>query len=81
MLSGSFSIWHWMIVLVMVIAIFGTKKLRTAGGDLGAAVKNFKSAMREGEAEVHRNFGQQQLAAVQVAPEQAAQEVHSDRTA
>jgi sec-independent protein translocase protein TatA len=49
MFSGTFSIWHWMIVLVIVIAIFGTKKLRGAGADLGAAVKNFKSAMREGE--------------------------------
>lgn len=48
---GGLSIWHWLIVLVVVIAIFGTKKLRNAGGDLGAAVKNFKSAMREGEAE------------------------------
>jgi sec-independent protein translocase protein TatA len=51
MLSGSFSIWHWLIVLVMVIAVFGTRRLRTAGGDLGAAVRNFKSAMREGEAQ------------------------------
>jgi sec-independent protein translocase protein TatA len=51
MFSGSFSIWHWLVVLVIVIAIFGTKKLRGAGGDLGAAVKNFKSAMREGEEE------------------------------
>ncbi len=48
---GGLSIWHWLIVLVVVIAIFGTKKLRNAGGDLGAAVKNFKSAMREGEEE------------------------------
>jgi sec-independent protein translocase protein TatA len=51
MFSGTFSIWHWLIVLVIVIAIFGTKKLRNAGGDLGTAVKNFKSSMREGEAE------------------------------
>jgi sec-independent protein translocase protein TatA len=48
---GGLSIWHWLIVLVVVIAIFGTKKLRNAGGDLGAAVKNFKSAVREGEEE------------------------------
>ena len=48
---GSMSIWHWLIVLVVVMAIFGTKKLRNAGGDLGAAVKNFKTAVREGEAE------------------------------
>lgn len=46
---GSLSIWHWLIVLAIVVLIFGTKKLRGAGGDLGAAVKNFKDAMKEGE--------------------------------
>ena len=48
---GSLSIWHWLIVLAVVVLIFGTRKLRGAGGDLGAAVKNFKTAMKEGEAE------------------------------
>lgn len=48
---GSLSIWHWLIVLAIVVVIFGTKKLRNAGGDLGAAVKNFKQAMNEGEAD------------------------------
>lgn len=52
---GSFSIWHWLIVLGIVILVFGTKKLRGAGGDLGAAVKNFKSAVKEGEAEGQKN--------------------------
>jgi sec-independent protein translocase protein TatA len=51
---GSFSIWHWLIVLVIVLVVFGTKKLRGAGGDLGAAVKNFKSAMNEGEASTQK---------------------------
>lgn len=46
---GSLSIWHWLIVLAIVVLIFGTKKLRTLGGDLGSAIKNFKGAMREGE--------------------------------
>jgi sec-independent protein translocase protein TatA len=46
---GSLSIWHWLIVLGIVILVFGTRKLRGAGGDLGAAVKNFKEAMREGD--------------------------------
>lgn len=46
---GSFSIWHWLIVLVIVLLIFGTKKLRNAGGDLGSGIKNFKQAMKEGE--------------------------------
>ena len=48
---GSFSIWHWLIVLGIVVLVFGTKKLRNAGGDIGGAVKNFKNAMKEGEAE------------------------------
>jgi sec-independent protein translocase protein TatA len=47
---GSFSIWHWLIVLVIVLVIFGTKKLRNVGSDLGGAVKNFKEAVKEGEA-------------------------------
>lgn len=47
---GSFSIWHWLIVLVVVVLVFGTSKLRNAGKDLGGAVRNFKDAMNEGEA-------------------------------
>ena len=43
---GSFSIWHWLIVLVIVLLIFGTKKLRNIGSDLGGAVKGFKDGMR-----------------------------------
>ena len=42
---GSFSIWHWLIVLVVVVLIFGTKKLRNLGTDLGSAVKGFKEGM------------------------------------
>ena len=43
---GSFSIWHWLIVLVVVLLIFGTKKLRNIGQDLGGAVKGFKEGMK-----------------------------------
>jgi sec-independent protein translocase protein TatA len=43
---GSFSIWHWLIVLLVVIVIFGTKKLRNIGSDLGGAVKGFKDGMK-----------------------------------
>ena len=46
---GSFSIWHWLIVLVIVLLIFGTKKLRNIGADLGGAVKGFKDGMRGDE--------------------------------
>ncbi|MES2771888.1 MAG: Sec-independent protein translocase subunit TatA [Pseudomonadota bacterium] len=45
---GSFSIWHWLIVLVIVMLIFGTKKLRNVGQDLGGAVKGFKEGMKDG---------------------------------
>jgi sec-independent protein translocase protein TatA len=48
---GSFSIWHWVIVLVIVLLIFGTKKLRNIGTDLGGAVKGFKDGMKGGEEE------------------------------
>lgn len=46
---GSFSIWHWLIVLLVVILIFGTKKLRNMGSDLGSAVKGFKDGMKTEE--------------------------------
>lgn len=46
---GSLSIWHWLIVLLVVVMIFGTKKLRTIGGDLGGAVRDFKKAMNDDE--------------------------------
>ena len=45
---GSFSIWHWLIVLLVVILIFGTKKLKNMGTDLGAAVKGFKDGVKDG---------------------------------
>ena len=44
---GSFSIWHWLVVLVIVALIFGTKKLRNIGSDLGGAVKGFKEGMKD----------------------------------
>ncbi len=47
---GSFSIWHWLIVLLIVVMVFGTKKLRNMGSDLGGAVKGFKDGMRDGAA-------------------------------
>ena len=46
---GSFSIWHWLIVLVIVLLIFGTKKLRNMGSDLGGAVKGFKDGVKGGD--------------------------------
>lgn len=48
---GSFSIWHWLIVLVIVMLVFGTKKLRNVGSDLGGAVKGFKDGMKDAGAD------------------------------
>ena len=46
---GSISIWHWLIVLLVVVVIFGTKKLRNIGSDLGGAVRGFKEGMKGAE--------------------------------
>lgn len=46
---GTFSIWHWLIVLLIVVMVFGTKKLKSLGSDLGGAVKGFKDGMKEGD--------------------------------
>jgi sec-independent protein translocase protein TatA len=47
---GSFSIWHWLVVLLIVVLIFGTKKLKNIGQDLGGAVKGFKDGIKDGSA-------------------------------
>lgn len=46
---GSLSVWHWLIVLVVVMLVFGTKKLGSVGSDLGKAVKGFKDGIKDGE--------------------------------
>ena len=45
---GSFSIWHWLIVLAIVVLVFGTKKLKNIGSDLGGAVQGFKDGVKDG---------------------------------
>jgi sec-independent protein translocase protein TatA len=50
------SIWQLLIVLLIAVVLFGTKKLRDVGGDLGAAIKNFRSSMREGEEEEEKEL-------------------------
>ena len=62
---GSFSIWHWLIVLVIVMLVFGTKKLRNIGQDLGGAVKGFKDGIKEGTAEGNAGTPPQQVASGQ----------------
>lgn len=71
---GSFSIWHWLIVLGIVILVFGTKKLRNLGGDLGGAIKNFKGAMKEGEVEAEENLAKLSSEAKTEAEAKAARE-------
>ncbi|MDO5102788.1 MAG: Sec-independent protein translocase subunit TatA [Lautropia sp.] len=48
---GTMSIWHWLIVLVIVMLLFGTKKIKNIGTDLGAAIKGFKEGVKEGTAD------------------------------
>ncbi len=56
---GSFSIWHWLIVLLVVVLIFGTKKLRNIGADLGGAVKGFKDGVKGGQEAADANATEQ----------------------
>lgn len=55
---GAFSIWHWLIVLVVVLLIFGTKKLRNIGSDLGGAVKGFKDGIKQDAPKIDDNAEQ-----------------------
>lgn len=64
---GSFSIWHWIIVLVIVMLVFGTKKLRNIGADLGGAVKGFKEGIKSAEEKKD-----EPAAAATAAPQQVA---------
>jgi len=61
---GAMSIWHWLIVLVIIMLVFGTKKLRNIGSDLGGAVRGFKDGVKDGAenaaAESSSNTSQQQ---------------------
>ena len=54
---GSLSIWHWLIVLLVIVLIFGTKKLRNIGSDLGGAVRGFKEGIRSEGDESQNNTG------------------------
>lgn len=65
---GSMSLWHWLIVLVVVVVVFGTGKLRNAGSDLGKAVKGFKDGMKgEEDGKTPASQTAQQTAQQQVA--------------
>ena len=71
---GSFSIWHWLIVLLIVVMVFGTKKLKNIGSDLGGAVKGFKDGMKDGGSPATDD-----KAATQAAP-QVVQNAAADKT-
>jgi len=76
---GSFSIWHWLIVLLIVVLVFGTKKLKNIGGDLGGAVKGFKDGMKDGSADPAAADASQPAAAPgQVTANQAADKTTID---
>jgi sec-independent protein translocase protein TatA len=70
---GAFSIWHWLIVLLIVVMVFGTKKLKNIGSDLGGAVKGFKDGMKEG--------GQPADEAAATPPGQVTQDARIDKSA
>lgn len=71
---GSLSIWHWLIVLVIVLLVFGTKKLRNIGQDLGGAVKGFKDGMKEADTAADAS-SQQKIAAGQTIEGEAREKV------
>src|SRR5438034_63171 len=54
---GTWSIWHWLVVLLIVLLVFGTKKLRNIGADLGGAVRGFKDGMKDSSADKHSESG------------------------
>lgn len=75
---GSFSIWHWLIVLLIVVMVFGTKKLKNIGSDLGGAVKGFKDGMKEGESSPSAAASpQQQVTQASQKPEQTTIDVEA----
>lgn len=75
---GSFSIWHWLVVLVIVILVFGTKKLKNIGGDLGGAVKGFKDGLKDGgTAAEEKPEAASQVANAAAAPEKTTIDVEA----
>ena len=78
---GGLSIWHWLIVLLVVVLIFGTKKLRNIGQDLGGAVKGFKDGMKTGEADPNAAKEAQDAPAQQIPGRTIDAEVKKDKVA
>ena len=80
---GTFSIWHWIIVLAIVVLVFGTKKLRNLGGDLGSALKGFKEGMKEQDTDpspFQSSHVNDQILEVEARKETSAHTGHKERT-
>lgn len=76
---GSFSLWHWLIVLLIIVLVFGTKKLRNIGADLGGAVRDFKDGMRdEKSAEAAPQAAPAQISQASAAPQPVGQTIDND---
>jgi sec-independent protein translocase protein TatA len=76
---GGLSIWHWLIVLVVVVLIFGTKKLRNIGQDLGGAVKGFKEGIKGAEDEADAAKAQGEAPSQQIPGRTIDAEVKKDK--
>ncbi|MEI7614526.1 MAG: Sec-independent protein translocase subunit TatA [Betaproteobacteria bacterium] len=74
---GGLSIWHWLIVLVVVLLIFGTKKLRNIGEDLGGAVKGFKEGIKTAEDKAPETTPAQQVGGGQTIEGEVKEKVKS----
>jgi sec-independent protein translocase protein TatA len=74
---GSFSIWHWLIVLLIVVMVFGTKKLKNMGSDLGGAVKGFKDGMKDGSTDDKTVPPSGQVTNAQAAPDKTTIDVEA----
>lgn len=75
---GNISIWQLLIVLLIVVVIFGTKKLRSMGGDLGGAVKSFRKAMNDGEEDLTPGALKDQRGAGEKVNEKTSEKSRSD---
>ena len=74
---GSFSIWHWLIVLLIVVMVFGTKKLKNMGSDLGGAVKGFKDGMKDGSTTAEEKAANAQVGTAPVAADKSTIDVEA----
>jgi len=74
---GGFSIWHWLIVLLVVVLLFGTKKLRNVGSDLGSAIRSFRKGLQEDEA-ADKKLGDESSQGTETPTQKASSESRRD---